>query len=237
MFTYKGKTSKEMGLRVLNDLEFVSPVRDVDLIQVPGRDGDLIMDNGRFNSVVRSVPCILEVENSDIETRINEINNWLATDVNFHDFEWKDNSEFKYLAKVEDSVVSSRLLSRLGNTTIDFRLHPIKYLKSSLVPRVVASGEMVVNPFTIPAKPILEIRGVGDITVSINQQELVLRGIGNGGCIVDTESQTITDLTGTRTLFEFMYSGFPVLAPGNNVITFGTNVESILVTPRLGALV
>jgi len=33
---------------------FDKPVRNVDVIQIPGKDGDIIMDNGRYNNVERS---------------------------------------------------------------------------------------------------------------------------------------------------------------------------------------
>ena len=186
MFTYKGKNATEMHLRVLNNVSFSSPTRDVNSIQVPGRDGDLMMDNGRFNSVIRSVPCRVEVPNGvDIEQAINNINNWLIDDGRFHEFEWDSDSEFRYLARVNGDVVTRRLLSRLGNTTIDFRLHPIKYLKSSFVDFLVNSGDNVTNHFSVEAKPELYIVGSGNITINIDGRPLILTGISNGGCIIN----------------------------------------------------
>jgi predicted phage tail component-like protein len=113
MFTYKGIRSKEMHLRVLNDITFTSPIRDVNVIQVPGRDGDLIMDNGRFESVTRSIPCRLEApQGANVEVLISRINNWLINDARFHPFTWENDPEFRYLARVEGDVASHRVLSR-----------------------------------------------------------------------------------------------------------------------------
>jgi len=237
MFTYKGIKSKDMHLRVLNDVSFASPTRDVNLIQVPGRDGDLIMDNGRYNSVIRSIPCrLVAPSHANVENLISQINSWLISDVSFHEFEWHNDPDFEYLAKVEGAVISQRILSKFGTTDIDFRLHPIKYLKSSLSERQITSGTNIPNQFSVEAKPIIRIIGSGDITINIGGRALVLRGIG-GGCIIDSEAQTITDLQGRVTLFERLYSPFPVLRPGNNMITFARNDIQVLITPRLGALV
>ena len=236
MFIYKGISSKDMHLRMLNDITFTSPTRDVNMIQVPGRDGDLIMDNGRYESVIRSVPCRLAAPlGTDVETLISQINNWLIDDGRFHAFTWENDPEFEYLARVEGDVTSQRILSRYGKTVIDFRLHPIKYLTSSLTEQQVTTGTNVPNPFNIEAKPIIRIVGNGDFTLNIGGRALVLQGIA-GGCLIDSETQTITTLNGQLTLFERMFSAFPVLKPGNNTISFPSHVQ-VFITSRLGALV
>ena len=237
MFTYNGKNSNDMHLRVLNDITFTSPKRDVNMIQISGRDGDLVMDNGRYESVIRSIPCRLEAPRfANVEELINNINNWLVDNGRFHELEWDNDSNFKYLARVEGEVVSHRMLSRFGNTMIKFRLHPIKYLKSTTTPRQITTGTSIFNQFNIDAKPIIRIVGSGNIEINIGGRPLVLERIGNG-CIIDSEIQTITDLQGRVTLFEHMNSEFPVLKPGNNQITFTRGDIQVEVTPRLGALV
>ena len=164
MFTYKEKRSKEMHLRVLNDITFTSPRRDVNMVQVPGRDGDLIMDNGRYESVIRSIPCRLEAsDNGDVESLISRINNWLIDDGGFHEFRWDHDPDFSYLARSEGDVVSRRMLSCFGNVVVKFRMHPIKYLKSSLTERQITSGMNIENPFGVDAKPVIRVVGGGDI--------------------------------------------------------------------------
>lgn len=236
MFTYKGIRNDEMHLRVLNDVVFESPTRDVNVIQVPGRDGDLIVDNGRFNTVIRSIPCRIEVPNGEnVEETIHKISQWLVDDGNFHPFTWDNDPEFTYLARVSGSVVSNRLLKTLGHTTIDFQLHPVKYLKTSLNETQIIESGRIHNPYGVTAKPLIRVIGDGNITIHIGGRPLVLQGIVLG-CIIDTETQTITSLSGQLTIFERMRSPFPVLTPGENQIT-GPRFVQIHVTPRLGALV
>ena len=241
MFKYKGRSNKEMNLRVLNNITFASPSRDVNAIQVPGRDGDLIMDNGRFNSVIRSVPCRLEAsDGANVEELISDLNNWLIDDGGFHDFTWDNDPGFRYLARVDEGLISQRVLSQYGNTTIDFKLHPIKYLESGLLEHQVTNGEVIANPFNIDAKPILKIQGAtsggGDINIEIGGRRLTLRGMAASGCIIDSESQTITDSAGRVTLFSIMRSPFPVLTEGANRITIPNGVR-VSIIPRFGRLI
>ena len=236
MFTYKGVRSDEMHLRVENSLGFDSPARDVDLVSVPGRDGDLVMDNGRFESVVRSFACRLEApDGGDVEAVIARIHDWLGTDVRYHDFTWAGDRDFVYRAMVEGSMASQRVLARYARSTINFRLHPVKYLVSSLNERQVASGANVVNPYHVAARPVIRVVGSGNVRINIGQQVLDLRNVDRG-ITVDCETQTVTSFNGEFTEFDKMFSPFPVLNPGNNSITFSGNFQ-VFVTPRLGALV
>ena len=238
MFTYKGRTSDEMFLKIESGLDFSSPARDINLLAVPGRDGDVVLDNGRYNSVVRTVPCRLFLpENSNIENAVENIHNWLNVDIGYHDFEWSGDSDFVYKALVHESFNTHRVLNKYGRIVLNFRLHPIKYLRSSLTERSVQNNTNIQNPYNIDAKPLIRILGSGNIIIRVAGQELRLRGIANGGCIVDSETQTITSLDGRMTLFDRMESyPFPVLRPGNNTITAHNGVQ-LFITPRLGALV
>ena len=47
-FTYNGINSADFGCYVANANQFDAPARDVDTIEVPGRNGALTIDNGRY---------------------------------------------------------------------------------------------------------------------------------------------------------------------------------------------
>ena len=236
MFTYKGIRSSEMGLRVSGDLNFNSPVRDVNLVTVAGRNGDLVMDNGRFASVIRSIPCRLNVpKGQQVESLINEITNWLGTDIGFHDFTWSGDPEFVYQVMIENSVSLQRLLPEFGEALVKFRMHPIKYLISSLNERAIANGTNIANPYQLPAKPVIRVIGNGDLLLNIGNQVLDLRDIHNG-IIVDCETMTVTGHDGNTTEFDKMYSTFPEIRTGNNTVMFGGDFQ-VFITSRLGVLV
>ena len=234
MFTYKGINSRDMGLRIDGNLSFESPDRDVDLISIAGRNGDLVMDNGRFESVLKTLNCRILTE-GNVEERINQIHNWLATDVGYHDFTWSGDRDFTYQAMVENGVRSQRTLTKLARMAIKFRVHPIKYLTSSLSERQVSSGMNIANPFDIASKPIIRIVGNGNFRLNIGNQVLDLRDI-NRGITVDCETMTVTSFNGQFTEFDKMYSSFPELRPGNNNVIFNNDFQ-VFITSRFGVLV
>lgn len=235
MFTFKGRTSHDMGLRIAREVTFSSPSRSIDSVAVDGRNGTLIIDRGRYENVDWGIPVILIADNG-IEERLTDIADWLLTDVGFHDFLWDSDPDFVYRAMCHQQFNINHLLRTLGKGIINFKMHPIKFLKTGLTERQIANNTNVVNPYNINAKPRLRINGSGNITIRIQNTDLVLRGIA-GGCIVDSETQTITSLDGRITLFDRMYSyPFPELSPGSNVITVPGGVQLHMI-PRLGALI
>jgi len=234
MFIYKGIRSIDMGLQIDGNLTFESPRRDLNLVSVAGRDGDLVMDNGRYNSITRTINCRLRTTNENVETVINRIHNWLAIDVNFHDFSWSGDPGFTYKAMIENPTRTQRVLVKLARIALNFRVHPIKYLTSSLNEQVVASGTNVENPFQLASKPVIRVVGSGNIIINIGLQVLDLRNIFQE-ITIDCETMTVMGHDGVAE-FAKMYSTFPELRPGNNIITFTGDVQ-VFVTPRLGVLV
>jgi len=224
-----------MGLIIARDIVFASPSRAIESIAVDGRNGSLTFDRDRYENIERDIPVML-MSDINIEQRLTEISNWLLTDVGWHDFVWSADHDFVYRAMCYQQYNINHLLKTVGKGIINFKFHPIKYLCSGLVEHPVMNNEVINNSYNIDAEPRLRILGSGNIDIHIGDQRLRLREIANGGCIVDTESQTITSLDGQRTIFNQMYDGFPVLRPGNNRITFPQGVEMHMIS-RLGALV
>ena len=240
MFNYKGISAKKMGLRVLNDITFDAPKRSTILIDVPGRNGNLVMDNGRYEDVVRSIPCRLEApKKRDVEKLISKIHNWLGQEVGYHEFLWHKDPDHIYLAMVENGAMSSRRLSQLAQTLIDFSIYPIKYIKSSMIEREVDNGTIIVNDAEMKANPIIRIVGVGLIRLTIGENNITINiPTETEGCIINSENRTITSLDKQIPLFRNTTGTFPVLDLGNNTLIWeSANEVQVFVTPRLGVLI
>jgi len=237
MFTFKNQTSEQMGLEIGNGISYPSTSGSLEFIEIDGRDGALVIDKKRYKRVNWPIPVILKTDQDGIEPRITDITNWLLTDLGEHDWLWDSDPDFIYRAFCYDQYGMDRLLSNFGKAVINFNLHPIKYLSSTYrTESAVPNNRVISNPYRIDARPRLRIVGSGDIEIQIGGRPLRLRGI-DGGCIIDSESQTITSLDGQRTMFSHMFDLFPTLRPGDNRITINRNDVQMHIIPRLGALI
>ena len=239
MFTFKGKNSNDMFLTIENRLTFDSSERDIEFIAIPGRDGELIIDNKRYNAVTRSIPCILRLpKNKSVEHVISDISNWLNIDHQYHDFRWSGDPEFIYKAMFFQTFNMQRVIREFGRVVLNFKMHPIKYLKTGLEEFIISNNTTLHNPLSLPSKPIIKIVGQGSIKLKINDQEVDLRWLEEGGVIIDSENQTITTIDGNKSLSRHLYSyPFPVLEVGPNMITYEGDIENVSIIPRFGELI
>ena len=58
-FVYNGVSSLDMGLRIESKNVFSAPEYDVTFQSIPGRNGDLILPNGRYPNVQVTYSCLL----------------------------------------------------------------------------------------------------------------------------------------------------------------------------------
>ena len=67
-FIYDNISSQEFGLKIKKDgiNNFSSPQRSYETIQVKGRNGDLIIDNGNYENFTLEIECYLDARESDL---------------------------------------------------------------------------------------------------------------------------------------------------------------------------
>lgn len=233
-FEYKGISSLNMHLRILNEISFPSPEIDVELIEIKGKDGDLAIDNDRLKGVSFSIPVILNLpEDKTIEEVSTDISNWLKSDIGWYPLYFSGSQEYEYIAMCYEQFNISETLKRYGKTIITFRLKPYKRFKGS-VPITLTNGQSLTNPSNRASKPLIYIEGNGDITLRNNAQDwLVLTNV-DGNITVDSETMSV--YRGVLPQYPKMKSHlrplFPVLESGENEIAWTGNVTKIEITPH-----
>ena len=74
LLIYNGESSYDYGLLVGAQKSYNAPKRDVTKYSIAGRNGDLVMDNGRFENVQIDYSIVCK---SDFETLSDAITAWL----------------------------------------------------------------------------------------------------------------------------------------------------------------
>ena len=99
--------------------------RDVEFIEVPGRDGDLLIDNTRKKSKGIEVICYLDME--DIRGTMGElaeaVEDWLQGEVKYKTLEFSHyHKALKAICK--SNFEAEEVIENLGEFTIKFRVQP-----------------------------------------------------------------------------------------------------------------
>lgn len=234
-FIYKNRNSKDFGIKIkkINDLS--TPKRSIEKKSVPGRNGDLVIDNENYENFILSIECDLDSKNIDIENVVTELTNWLQKDFAYEKL-YIENRNYYYEAYCSNAIEIERMYKNFGEFVIEFDCKPFK--------RIVNYSDILIDTKDIESfsiynsydtsYPIIEVLGNGDITLKINEQNLILKGVKDRITIdSDIMNAYKTDTVTKKLVNENskMFSEFPVLAPGENKITWDGDVNVIEIKP------
>lgn len=201
---------------IVNTLPSIfKPERDVEKIEIPGRDGFLTNDLGSYKGIVKTVECT--IRNLD---DIDFISNWLdgGGEVIF-----SNEPDRKYKATIINQIEFSKILDEFRSFIILFECQPHKYsLDNDII--ALTTGGTIYNKGNVKSKPIINIYGTGSITLTINGNIINLTNVVG---YVTIDSELIDCYKDTLLKNNDMSGEFPELVPGNNIITWTGTVTKV----------
>lgn len=233
---FNGGKSSDFYLVLEPELTFNSPSRNIDFQHIPGQDGDIGTGDGTFSNGSKSFPFnLLPPKGKTVEGLSTDISNWLKKDTLWHDLLFNEEPDYVYRAMYYEEYDVERVISQYGKCVLKFAIKPYKFLKSGLTP--LSSPASLNNPTTRDARPLITIKGTGNITLQIGSEKLTLKGV-DGGVVIDSLKQVVTNLAGTAPAWDKVTSyPLPVIKPGKQaVLTTGT-VTSLTIVPRYEVIV
>lgn len=227
-FIYGGVDSRNFGVGIYGDQLANPPERDEEHIEVPGKNGDVIIDNGRYKN--QTVPYKAYIINN-YNSNIMGLRNALISQKGYQRLEDSINPDEFRMAKALPFEVEEVGVLRAGQFTIAFNCKPQRYLKDGEIPIEVTATSSIYNFQSETALPLIRAYGtgsftIGGVTVQINS--------ANGYTDLDCELQeAYKDTLATNCNGNIVLTNgkFPSLAPGANTITL-SSITKLVITPR-----
>jgi phage-related protein len=229
-FEFNNIRSLDEKLIITNKSIYTGSARDVTFTSVPGRSGDLLIDNKRFKNVKLTYDVAVIDDAINIPDIARRVKGWLLSEVGY--FKLWDSYDPKYfrLAAYSDEFKLEQELPSLGTSTISFNCKPFRYSKRGQKPLTLENGACLLNPEMFSALPLIKIVGEGDITLSINGDSFVFRGVEE---YIEVDSEEMRAYKGDESANDKMYTPtFPTLYKGNNTLTWTGEVTSVEIIPR-----
>ena len=227
-FIFDGIPSSDFETYVASSNFLNGASRDVQVIQIPGRNGDLTLDNKRFNNFVLTENLYIT---EDVQNNADALRNFLGVHSNtYYTFEETLTPEIFRTARFSGSFQMATFDHIGGGLTIEFDCKPQRFLKSGTVMQEITSGSTLNNPTAFASQPLIRIYGNGTLTIGTQTVTVA----GNTNAYVDVDSEVMDCFYGTTNLnSKVALSGheFPVLNPGANAITY-TDITKVEITPR-----
>ena len=192
---------------------------------MPGRSGTLTILEGEdvYDDFLLTVECFIQ----DL-SNLSNIFSWLrgSSTVTF-----ANRQGGFYYARIVNQISLEQILR--GNPhrrfPLTFRCQPFFYLTPGADITVNASGTYVTNPGLVRSEPKLVVTLSGDAQIVVGATYFELTGV-TGAITIDT---TLKEAYKSYASFNNHMSGeYPVLLPGQNVITWTGGVSKIVITPN-----
>ena len=235
-FIFNGQSSLELGIRIKSKNIYSSGKRDLTLVSIPGRDGELVNSNKRFVNSTVSYTCFLPAKSiAELNTKIRNVKKWLFVDSDqYHELTDSYDPTFMRYAIFNSKLDIADEANRIGTFTITFSSKPFRYLVSALASEEISSGDTLYNPFPFASKPYIKITGSGNISLSIsNSKGTQVYQFKNVSGYVECDSELMNCYKSTTLKNnDFVADQFPSLEYGNNVISWTGTVTKVEIITR-----
>ena len=165
--TVGGINSLDYGVYITGEAVYNAPEKRVEFISIPGRSGDLVIDNGVYENIEVKYPAgVFGDDQSDFASKIRAYRNALKSQSGYQRITDTYNpNEYRLGLFVDPFEVDVVQQSKAGEFDIVFNCQPYRFLTSGETAVSKKSGTLT-NPTLFKSSPLLAIEGYGDFSVN-----------------------------------------------------------------------
>ena len=224
---WNGIDCRSMGVNLRGPVPIVRPEERVRHVEIPGQSGDLTETEGEniFNSYIQTASI-----SARDGINVRNVFKWLRGSgyVTF-----SGEPDRKQAARIIGAVTLNKHSRNLDKWVgeVQFYCQPLKELLREEPVTIIESGATVRNNGDVDAQPRITVNAGAagqDITITIGGKSLRINmtGMLDTGCVVDCKSKMVVNYSGAANLTHLSSGEFPVLAPGDNTVTYA-NASSL----------
>lgn len=211
--------------------------RDVETIAIPGRSGDLVLDNGRYSNVAMEYACaVIPPTGKTLREAVVEAVAFLRQLSSYARLEDTFHPDHYFMAMAVDAVSVESIMEKAGVFTMPLQRKPQKFLISGETAKSFSSsGSAITNPTKFPSKPLIRLSGSGSGTLTIGGKVVRIDAV-TSYFYLDCEAMNAYRKSGSNApenKNNVIYAPeFPELAPGSNTVSWTGGITSVQITPR-----
>ena len=199
---FDGINSMDHGIYITGESIYDAPERDAESVEIAGRNGNVLIDNGRWKNLEVTYHAGTFGKNqAEFASKIRNFRNLLASRYGYHRLMDTYNPEEYRIGRFKSVEVEAEGRKRAGEFDITFDCKPQRYLTNGEASIAVTNGQSLYNPTPYDASPLLAVQGYGSISFNGYEIELENATIGT------IELHGALSTTGTRS-FSFSNSSY-----------------------------
>lgn len=227
-FTLDGVDSRDFGVYISGQGTFSASARSYELLSVPGRNGDLIGTEKRFENGELTYPAFIyanfKQNIADFRAFLNSLFGYHRLVDSYHPNEYR----MVFFQGEFDPDVTAK--NDAASFDITFNAKPQRFLLSGEQATTLTADGTITNPTRFNSQPLLRVYGAGNLgingdTITISQADVY----------TDIDCEMMDAFKGTENRNQYITLtnyNFPVLVPGENGIALGAGITRVEITPR-----
>lgn len=227
-FTFLSKDSfNDYGITIKERPDNPLPKRNVEIIDVEGRNDALVVDYGTYDSFTLKIPCML-IDPSNYQTQLRSIRAWLGGGIG--DLVFSDETDVKYRAICVNKLDLGQMFSNFGEFVLLFECQPLKSAVTNTPITKTTSPATFDSPSGVKdGVPVIKVTGSGAISLTLNGTTVSLAAVSG----YETIDSLLMDCYKDTTLKNSDMTGdFPMLINGTNNLSWTGTVTSVEITPN-----
>jgi predicted phage tail component-like protein len=219
----------DLGLSITHRPNIPIAEESINTIEIEGLNGSLTEKYGTY----KDIPIPIEfnaVNRKDIHSQFRQVKAWLQS-IQDNKLVLNDDPDFFYKVNyITFDKDIERKFKVLGTFTATFVCKPFSYSFEVLNKITITQSMKLSNEGTAIAYPIMKIYGSGDITLTINNKNIVLTGITDNITLDSVMQEAYND--NAENLNNKMDGYFPTLDVGSNNISWIGAITKIELQPN-----
>lgn len=226
-FTFDGKKSRDYGVYISGPQVYNAPERDQTDYEIPGRNGKLTVDNGRYKNQTWKYPAFII---HDFDSNVEGLRNYLLSKRGYQRFEDTYHPQeyrlAKYVGPFETEPEDAHYAAKFD---LLFDFYPQRFLKSGEQSFEITGASSIYNPYSETAKPLIRAYGTG--TFSIGGVSVQITAADTYTDIDCDLQEAYKDTLATNRNAYVKATTYPELKPGTNAATL-SGITKLVITPR-----
>ena len=228
-FVFGDVNTQDFNIYIFDLNTDMSPNSLVDEIEIPGRNGSLLMQNSYFQNVThRYMGVVYEDAAENLRWFRNEMmkySGYQRLEDSIHEEEFY---EARYVGGLEPTLTPERTMAKFA---IEFSRRPQRFLKSGEKEIEFTGSRKFQNPSAMNAKPLIKVYGNG--TLSINGKTITVSSHSRPYVCIDAEMMDCYyGAINLNSYVEFQGDTFPEIPAGESTISTSGSISKVIVTPR-----
>lgn len=227
--TFGGVPTTDFNMWISGGGTYDAPERDTTAQTIAGRNGDLFLDNGRFNNIDVEYPAFIPRE---FESNIARFRAQFKRLIGYQRLEDTYHPDYYRMAVLPSNfAVSTTTRNLAGTLSLTFNCKPQRFLKSGENSITFEEDGTLLNPTLFESKPLIRAYGTGDF--SINGTPVT---ISSADTYTDIDSEimdaykVVNGIVVNKNPYVYIPK-YPTLINGENVIDLGT-ITKLEIIPR-----